>query len=69
MTDLRISYNIIQTRKYLSKFAPCKPRYVFMKCSCVCRNGLAFHVSVCLYYFKVLYFIGMSPKHEPGLKS
>lgn len=75
MTELQpgVSYNIIlryfKQKQHLPQFASWKPCYIFVKRSYVCRNGLAYHVSVCLYYSKVLYFIGMRPKHEPGSES
>lgn len=62
MTELRlgVSYDIIpryfKQKQHLPKIASCKPWYIFMKHSYVCRNGLAYHVSVCLYYFKVILY-------------
>lgn len=52
MTDLEVIYNIIvqylNQKQQQSKFASCKPRYIFGKHSYVCRISLAYHVSVCI---------------------
>lgn len=51
-SQLGISYSIILRyfgqKQHLPKSASRKPRYIVMKRSCVCRNGLVYHVSVCI---------------------
>lgn len=52
MTALHLggSDNIIlqyfKQKQHLPKFASCKPHCILVKRSYVCRNGLAYHVSV-----------------------
>lgn len=60
MTELQlwVNYNIIlryfKQKQHLPKFASYKPCYIFVKHSYVCRNGLAYHVSVCIILSLIL---------------